>query len=215
MSHGARAALDEGLKAGEQGALREALEHFGYATRLAPDSAPAQLALGEAAEVLGEFDEALGAYQAAARRAPSTTTWLRLGELADRMGHVDLAILSLEGAYGPWREHAWRGLKVGATTLAACVPKAWPSISAVWGQRLQRYDEALGAYSRALAMNPADADAHANVGWILLKVGRQAEGLRELQVAVRLDPNIEQAPNYLDAQFGRDARQGPTPFGVR
>ena len=425
MSHGARAALDAGLQAREQGALREALEHFRSASRLAPDSAPAQLALGEAAEVLGEFDEALVAYQAAARRAPSTTTLLRLGEMADRMGHVDLAILSLEAAYGPWRQHAWRGLKVGATTLAACVPKAWPSISAclpaaaqtgrayfrasrervpeyvfrilveagqreravalarergwlrdsvdycrardlpvsgetagllamllqpdradclvglgaqiaddglarlgrlvlldrvqsssrseartqaewvlrhrlpdhqipklaesfnvtgwrlqnrlqqpaealevykkaiaadpafswpyhnigrvylsqndneqalawlakalevnpnhlraqfnqgVAAARLQRYDEALGAYSRALAMNPADADAHANVGWILLTVGRQAEGLRELQVAVRLDPNLERERNYLDAQFGRDARQGPTPFSVR
>jgi len=81
--------------------------------------------------------------------------------------------------------------------------------------RLQRYDEALGAYSRALAMNPADADAHANVGWILLTVGRQAEGLRELQVAVRLDPNLERERSYLNAQFGRDARQGPTPFSVR
>jgi len=129
--------LDAGLKAGEQGALREALEHFRYATRLAPDSAPAQLALGEAEEVLGEFDEALVAHQAAARRAPSTTTWLRLGKMADLMGHVDLAILSLEGAYGPWHEHAWRGLKV------------------------------------------------------------------------------EQARNYLDAQFGRDARQGPMPFSVQ
>jgi len=149
MAHGARAALDAGLKAREQGALREALEHFRYATRLAPDSAPAQLALGEAAEVLGQFDEALVAYQAAARRAPSTTTWLRLGVMADRMGHVDLAILSLEGAYGPWREHAWRGLKVGATTLAACVPKAWPSISAVWGQCLPAAAQTGRAYFRA------------------------------------------------------------------
>ena len=62
MSQGARAALDAGLQAREQGALREALEHFRSATRLAPDSAAAQLALGEAAEVLGEFDEALVAY---------------------------------------------------------------------------------------------------------------------------------------------------------
>src|SRR2546428_4071645 len=123
MSQGARAALDAGLQAREQGALREALEHFRSATRLAPDSAAAQLALGEAAEVLGEFDEALSAYQAAARRSPSTTTWLRLGEIADRMGHVDLAIQSLEGASGPWHEHIWLGLKVGAATLAACVPR--------------------------------------------------------------------------------------------
>jgi len=430
MSQGARAALDAGLQAKEQGALREALEHFRNATRLAPDSAEIQLALGEAADVLGEFDEALAAYQVAARRAPSTTTWLRLGEMADRMGHVDLAIQSLEGAYGPWREHAWSGLKVGARTFTACAPRAWPNISALWAKcvpaavqtghgsfhasrervpeyvfrilveagqreravalarergwlrdgadycralellpvsgettgllamllqpdradclvglgaeiaddglarlgrlvlldrvqnssrleartraewvlrhrlpdhqipklaeslnvtgwrlqnrlrqpaealevykkaiaadpafswpyhnigrlymsqkddeqalawltkalevnpnhlraqfnlgvaaaRLNRYDEALGAYSRALVMNPADADAYANLGWILLKVGRQTEGLRALQVAVRLDPNLEQERNYLDAQFGRDARRGPTPFSVQ
>jgi len=85
----------------------------------------------------------------------------------------------------------------------------------VAAHRLQRYEEALAAYSRALAMNPADADTHANVGWILLKVGRETEGLRELQSAVRLDPNLERERSYLDARFGRDARQGPTPFSVR
>src|SRR5207244_2115907 len=62
---------------------------------------------------------------------------------------------------------------------------------------------------------PADADTHANVGWILLKVGREAEGLRELQSAVRLDPNLERERSYLDARFGREARQGPTPFSLR
>ena len=65
------------------------------------------------AEALGEFDEALSAYQAAARRALSTRTWLRLGEMADRMGQGELAIQSLEQAYGRWREHASLGLKVG------------------------------------------------------------------------------------------------------
>jgi tetratricopeptide (TPR) repeat protein len=95
------AAVDAGRRATEQGDLLEALEHYRTATRLAPDSATAQLALGETAEALGEFDEALSAYKAAARRAPSTRTWLRLGEMADRMGQADVAIQSLEQAYGP------------------------------------------------------------------------------------------------------------------
>lgn len=399
------------------------------ATRLAPDSTTAQLALGEAADALGEFDEALSAYQAAARRAPSTRTWLRLGEMADRMGQVDLALQSLEQAYGPWREHATLGLKVGVVMLAACVPTHWPSVSELWtvclpssarigrawfrtsremapqyafrvmveagrreqaialarsrgwlrehgdycapsdfpvsgetagllamilqpdradclallgerladdglarlgrlvlldrsqrsgspeikaqaewtlryrlpdhevpklaeslnvtGYRLQsrgnksgealtvytkaiaadpafswpynnmgrlymsqkddaqaliwltkalevnpnhlraqfnlgvasarlgRHDEAFAAYTRVLTMNPTDANAHANVGWLLLKVGRQTEGLRELQVAVNLEPSLDQERRFLDAQFGRDARQAPTPFSVR
>jgi hypothetical protein len=41
------------------------------------------------------------------------------------------------------------------------------------------------------------------------------EGLRELQVAVNLEPSLDQERRFLDAQFGRDARQGPTPFSVR
>ena len=78
MSPQTRAAVDAGRRSSERGDLVQALEHYRTATRLAPDSATAQLALGEAAEALGEFDEALSAYQAAARRAPSTMTWLRL-----------------------------------------------------------------------------------------------------------------------------------------
>jgi tetratricopeptide (TPR) repeat protein len=429
MSPQARAAIDAGRHSTERGNLFEALEHYRTATRLAPDSATAQLALGEAAEALGEFDEALSAYQAAARRAPSTTTWLRLGEMADRMGQVDVAIQSLERAYGPWRQHAALGLKAGVTRLATCVPGHWPSASALWtvclpsatragrvtfhssrewvpeyvfrilieagrrdraialarergwlrekgeycrggdlavsaetagllamvlesdradclvplgeqiaddglarlarlvlldraqnsrdpeargqaewllryrlpdhdvpklaeslnvaGWRLQnrgrklpealavytkaiaadpafswpyhnigrlymsqdkdadaltwltralsvnpnhlralfnqgvaaarlgRYDEALAAYSRVLSMDPTDAEAHASIGWLLLKSGRRDEGLRELQAAVRLEPSLDEERRYLEAQFGRDARQGPTPFSAR
>ena len=81
--------------------------------------------------------------------------------------------------------------------------------------RLGRHDEAFAAYTRVLTMNPTDAHAHANVGWLLLKIGRQTEGLRELQVAVNLEPSLDHERRFLDAQFGRDARQDPTPFSVR
>ena len=428
-SRQAGAAVDAGRRATEQGDLPVALEHYRTATRLVPDSATAQLALGEAAEALGEFDEALSAYQAAARRSPSTRTWLRLGAMADRMGQVDVAIQSLEQAYGPWREHASIGLKVGVVMFVTCVPKVWPSVSDVWrlclpsasrigrasfrssremvpqhifrvlveagrrepaialarargwlrdkgdycrasdlpvsgetggllammlepdradclmllgeriaddglarlgrlmlrdraersprpeiraqaewvlryrlpdhevpklaeslnvagwqlqnrknrptealaaytraiaadpafswpynnigrlymsqnddaqalswftkaleinprhlraqfhqgfaAARLGRYDEAFAAYNRVLTMNPTDAHAHAHVGWLLLKIGRQTEGLRELQVAVQLEPGLDDARRFLDAQYGRDARRGPTPFSAR
>jgi len=429
MSQQAGAAVDAGRRATEQGELVVALEHYRTATRLAPDSATAQSALGEAAEALGEFDEALSAYQAAARRAPSTRTWLRLGAMADRMGQVDAAIESLEHAYGPWRQHAWLGLRTGAVMFVTCAAKIWPRVSDVWtlcvpaasrigrasfrssreavpqyifrvlveagrreqavglartrgwlreqgdycrpgdfpvsgetgallalllepdradcvallgeriadeglarlgrlmlrdraersprpeiraqaewvlryrlpdhevpklaeslnvtGWRLQhrhnrpaealaaytkaiaadptfswpynnigrvhlglddaaqaltwftkalevnpshlrahsnqglaaaqlgRYDEALAAYNRVLAMNPTDAQAHASVGWLHLNAGRRAEGLRELQVALRLEPGLDDARRELDAQYGRDARRGPTPFSAQ
>ena len=135
-SRDARASLEAGRQALAHGAFREALEHLRISTRLAPDFAPAQLARGEAAETLGEFEEALEAYQTAARQSPSTATRLRLGGMADRMGQVELAVQSLEGAHGAWREHAWYGLKVGAAGFAACVAARWPSVSALWTQCL-------------------------------------------------------------------------------
>jgi tetratricopeptide (TPR) repeat protein len=172
MSFEARAALDAGRQTMQHGRPRVALEHLRNATRIAPDSAETQLALGEAAETLGELDEALAAYQAAAGHAPSPATWLRLGEMADRMGRVDLAIQSLEKAHSPWREHAWGGIKYGAAPLVACVPTAWSSISTLWSQCLPAGLQSGRAYFRAS---------------------------REL----------------VNAQFGGDARQGPTPFNAR
>jgi len=428
-SREARASLKAGQRAMAQRAFREALEHFRTSTAQAPGSAAAHLGRGEAAEVLGEFEEALGAYQAAARLSPSTATRLRLGGMADRMGQAEPAVQALEGAYGPWRQHAWYGLKAGAATMAACARARWPGISALWreclptsletgrayfrasresvpeyvfrilveaGQReralelarsrgwvqdgveycragalpisdetagllamlvqpdradclvplgarigddglarlgrlvlldraqnslrpevrqqatwflryrlpahevskiaeslnvtgwrlqnrlkqsaealeafkkaiaadpafswpyhnigrlymsqedneqalawlakavevnpnhwraqfnlgvaahrLKRYDEALAAYTRAAAIDPRDADTFANIGWILVKIGRESEGLQALQAAVRLDPTLDTERNYLNARFGRDARQAPTPFGAR
>ena len=40
--------------------------------------------------------------------------------------------------------------------------------------RAQRDDEALAAYSRAVAMDPDDAETRANIGWILVKTGNAA-----------------------------------------
>src|SRR4030095_2840260 len=95
MAGQARAAIEAGRQNSNQGAYREALANFRDATRLSPDSMEAQLALGETAEILGEFDQALSAYQAAARRSPSPKAWARVGRMADRMGNVNLAIQAL------------------------------------------------------------------------------------------------------------------------
>jgi tetratricopeptide (TPR) repeat protein len=424
-----RAALDAGRRAMAARSFTEALNHFRLAIAYAPGDATAHAGRGDAAEALGQFDEALDAYQSAVRLKPSATNRLRLGTIAARSGHLDVAAEALEGADGPWRQHALVGAAVGAATLAVCAPQHWPQVvqllkvclpgalragtsaqassrervanyrfeilaeagqrdaalalarsrgwirddvtycqphdlplsnetaallamllqpqhadcllavgaragddglvrlgrlmlqdrversaspevreQAAWylryrlpasdpsktaeslnvtGWRLQyrfrrpqealqafnraiaadpafswpyhnigrlyldqgnleqalpwlakavevnpnhwrahfslgvashkakRYDEALAAYARAAAMSPDDADTHANIGWILVKTGRDAEGVRELQTAVRLDPSLDRERQYLDGRFGRDARQGPTPFSVR
>jgi tetratricopeptide (TPR) repeat protein len=429
MSWEARKHVELGWHHMEQNAIREALASFREAARHSPDSAEVQLALGEAAEILGEFDQALSAYQAAARRSPSTKTWVRVGRMADRMGNVNLALQALEAGYGTWRQHAWEATKMGTATFGICTSSIWPAVWMMWthclpaanknggrafdasreqvpqevfsilveagpreralayargrnwlrdgadycrlrdlavsyettgllamlvhperaaclvdlgtqigsdglvnigrmilstqvakasnpedrkraewflryrlpdhqvpkiaeslnvtGYRLQhrlkrpveaveafqkaiaadpmfswpynnigllylnqnddeqalawftkaieinpnhlraihnqgraahklkRYDQAATAYSRTIAIDPTYAEAHANLGRVLIEAGRQTEGYRELQVAVSLDPSLEQEQRFLNARFGRDARQGPTPYATR
>jgi hypothetical protein len=64
-------------------------------------------------------------------------------------------------------------------------------------------------------MHPTSAEAHARVGWLLLEAGRRGEDLRELQIAGRLEPSLDEERRFLDAQFERGARRGATPFRAR
>lgn len=423
----ARTSLLAGRRAMASRSFREALAYFRAAVAQVPDSAAAHQARGDAADALGEFDEALEAFSVAARLAPTVDNRVRLGTLAARVGQFDLAAQALDHADGPWRRHALVGAGVGAASLAVCTSQYWPQVvhlynlclpgglsaaraaqaasservasqrfevlfeagrndealalartrgwiregtryceandlpvtaetaallamllqpehadcllqvgaraadeglihlsrlmlqdrvanarspqvreQAAWvlryrlpaddpsrtaealsvtGSRLhrlrrpqeaidalqraiatdpafswpyhnlgrvyldqddldqarqwltraievnpnhwralfslgvaahkaQRYDEALAAYARAAAMNPDDAHTRANIGWILVNTGRDTEGLRELQNAVRLDPSLDRERRYLDSRLGRDARRGTT-FGLR
>jgi tetratricopeptide (TPR) repeat protein len=425
----ARASLNAGRRAVKVKSFREGLDHFRTAAAQAPHLAAAHVGRGHAAEALGEFDEALEAYRAAVRLAPSPDNRVRLGSLAARAGHLDVATQALDGVEGPWRQHVMVGAVAGAAKLAICVPQHWPHAARLWkvcaagaldagqasrafsrervasfrfellveagereaalalarqrgwvredvrycearsvpvsaetaallamllqpddadcllpigartaddglvrlgrlmltdrlersrspevraqaawvlryrlaasdpakvaeslnvtGWRLQhrfgrpqealeafnraiaadpsfswpyhnigrlyldqgdleqaqrwlakavevnpnhwraqfnlgvalhrarRYDEALTAYARAATMDPEDADTHANMGWILVTTGRDVEGVRALQTAVRLDPSLERERQYVDGRLGRDAGQGSTPFTLR
>ena len=87
-----REALSEGRRELRMGAYRDALEHFRVAVAKDPSSVPALTERGETAEFLGEFDEALEAFEAAARLKPSAARFYRVGALADRMGHTPEAV---------------------------------------------------------------------------------------------------------------------------
>jgi Tfp pilus assembly protein PilF len=44
-----------------------------------------------------------------------------------------------------------------------------------------------------LAMDPDDAHAHANRGWLLLRRGQPDEAMQSFQSALRLDPTLDWA----------------------
>src|SRR2546422_708158 len=125
-------ALPAGRGAAARAAVREALGHCRGPTAAAPDLVRAHVARGDVAEMLGEYDEALAAFQRAAAIEPSEDTSLRIGAAADRLGRVDLAVQTLEGAYGPWRRHAGAGARAAATNFATCAPVSWANPARLW-----------------------------------------------------------------------------------
>jgi tetratricopeptide (TPR) repeat protein len=126
------AALAAGREAMTRQSLREALAHFRAAVAQASDLAAAHVGRGDAAEALGEFDEAIEAYRTAALLAPTADNRVRLGAVAARAGQLDVAAQALDGADGPARRHVLAGASVGAATLAACAPQHWPHVGRLW-----------------------------------------------------------------------------------
>ena len=92
-------------------------------------------------------------------------------------------------------------LSVGLKPFA----KAWSNLGAVLRQQ-RRYDEALGAYQQALALEPASPHAHFGNGIVLAELGRYAEAEAEYREAMRLDPTYEEVPTNLGALFARQGR---------
>jgi tetratricopeptide (TPR) repeat protein len=127
-----RAALAAGRQAAQRKAFREALGHYRAAVTIAPEHAGAQVARGEVAEILGEYGEALEAFQRAAVVTPGNGVRLRIGATADRLGRTEVALQALEGAQGPWRQHAAAGGHAAALRLAGCVPIHWASPGSLW-----------------------------------------------------------------------------------
>src|SRR5206468_1208371 len=111
-------------------AYREALGHSRAAAAAAPDLPAAHVARGELAEMLGEYDEALAAFQRAAAIAPSVDASRRIGAIADRLGQVDLAVQTLDAAQGPWGEHAAAGTRCRSMKKPRRCSRCSPSPSA-------------------------------------------------------------------------------------
>ena len=128
----ASAALAAGRTAEQRRAYREALGHYRAAVSIAPNLPAAHVARGDAAYLLAEYEEALDSFQAAARLAPSVDTAIRVGAAAERLGRIDLAVQTLDTAYGPWRHHAGAGTRAAATKFAACAPTNLSSPQRLW-----------------------------------------------------------------------------------
>jgi tetratricopeptide (TPR) repeat protein len=160
-----------------------AIPHFRRVLNNAPDSIDARTNLGIALTATGELDEGIAELEASIRLAPQSAIAERaLGEaLADRGRATDAA------------DHLRR-----AIALAPDDGEGHYALGRLLLQTRQAA-EAVQEFRAALARPDAPADIHNDLGIALASAGRLDEALTELQLAVKLQPNSEEAKSNLAA----------------
>ena len=131
------------------------------------------------AHTAGHLDEAAQHYQTVLQHEPQHAAALAmLGTIALQRGDAAAAL--------PWI----------AQSLAADAnqPEAYCNQGFALAA-LQRRDEALQSYERAVALKPDFAEAHANLGNLLRDLKRPADALRSYDRAIALKPDFAMAHN--------------------
>jgi tetratricopeptide (TPR) repeat protein len=68
---------------------------------------------------------------------------------------------------------------------------------------MQRYEEAIREYEKALELEPQQPAIHRNLGMLLAKLGRYDEAVMHLRATLQIVPDEPAARETLDAIEGR------------
>lgn len=172
--------------------------------RRTPGDPTGQLELGRAYEIARRFDDALDAYDAAAKVAPTSPAGPREGGMrAARWGEAEAAIERLEEAVRRGARDAETFHVLGLARLhvrdldgaeqayrrgLAADPGATENLLGLATVALVRDDHgaALAAYDAIIAQRPRYAAAHLGRAFCLAKLGRRGEAERALDRASEL-----------------------------
>jgi len=161
----------------EQGKLSLAVEVLGRAIAANQESVKAHNHAGQALEGLGRFDDAVSAYRTAIeieRNGDQRSEWpyYNLGALVLAEGNAAEAVELLKEALTRNPLSVQTKIKLGAALSAA-----------------SRLDEAQAQLREAVAAEPDNADAHYQLGRLLMKMGEPKAGRQHLAEFERLrDP---------------------------
>lgn len=219
-----------GLLYNEQGRSEEAIIELQQAADLAPCSAPAHMLLGGIYVGRGDYVRAAAEYQAAVALDPQNadalyllgvTQYLQaeqtqdpsLLEEAETSLQAALALrpesvearYALGGVYfsqGAYEEAAREWQRVAET--APDEPIVYTSLAHAY-EKLQRLDEAIAAYQKALALR-ADADTHVYLGLIYQQQGNYEAAIAEYRQAVALDPQNALAYSALGEVYDQQGK---------
>ena len=193
-----------GLVQQQRGRLDEALATYSRAVAIKRDFPELLYNMGVVQDALGRRDDAAASYRRAIALQPRFALALfNLGTVLDRQGERDEAIRTYRRAVEaePGFVEAWSNLgaalqKAGdAEQAVACYQKALdiqPTATAWFnlGTAQRAYGlmmDAAESYRRAIALAPAYADAHSNLGEVLRDLGDGEGTLAAFRAALAID----------------------------
>ena len=177
-----------GLALAIRGEWQEAVVALEESVELDPHQANVRMALGRAYRELGNLASARSHLEEANRLEPNA-------QVACEVGTVIVAEAEGMAADDPSREstlaHAVTLLQQ-ATSEDAALIDAWIGIGRA--ERLRGHlDEACVVLRRAIVLDDDSAEAHNELGQVLLAQGHREQGRRHVRTACRLDANLFEA----------------------
>ncbi len=161
--------LGDSLRA--TGHPKEAAEAYRRALAARPADVEALLGLGRASAAMGDGAAAEEAFHRAIALQPSWNVFNSLAAHYYELGRYPEAVSMFRRAAETAPDSSWAQSNLGGAESMRC-----------------GFPAALEAYRKALAFDAQNGEAAANLGLTELWMGREADALRDLEVAARLSP---------------------------
>ena len=202
------------------GAREKAIAELRESVRLDPGSAGGHAFLGMALRETGDLPGARASLQRAMALAPAMAAayvdlaviFLRAGNLEQGLGQLE-AGLNVPVPVPPPPD--WDAAIAALRQAVASSPKRPESHQAqnllglMLGRKGAPGDDVLAAFRAAIRIRPDYAEAHNNLGLVLIQSGKDEEGIAALREAVRLAPAYAEARTNLGAALtSTDAEAG-------
>ena len=219
-----RASINVGYSLFRADRVPEAVEEYGQALRIDPDSAEAHNNLGIALFALGNVPEGLRHFEKSLQIKPQwASAHYNFAEALARAGKLEDAIVQYQEALRITPDYPEADYSLaGVLLLLGRFPEAIAKYEEALridpdyaeahynlGNALARSGNLRGAvtqYQAALRLKPDNAEAHLNLGAALAKLGKSEEAIHQYQAALQLQPKYAAAHNSLANALVREGK---------
>jgi len=170
--------------------FQSSIEAFRNATKANPNDGQAYLGLGRAYFAERLYEDALGAFRAAADLNPSSVSLAWLGRGLQRVGYMSDDLSLQQNYYNESREILKRAIDLNDRNALALTAMGWTM------QYLDEYAESVNYFERSLALDSLQSEAYNGLGWSEFNLERYSQAETAFRSAVELDDG------YANAWYG-------------